>query len=72
MDFIPHDQINIKKMLKTIGVREIDDLFQDIPKELCLDKLNLPSSLSEPDLLRKLAEIANNNKLYSSSFLGAG
>ncbi|MFX1311520.1 MAG: aminomethyl-transferring glycine dehydrogenase subunit GcvPA, partial [Promethearchaeota archaeon] len=26
----------------------------------------------EPDLLRKLAEIANNNKLYSSSFLGAG
>ncbi|MFX1573031.1 MAG: aminomethyl-transferring glycine dehydrogenase subunit GcvPA [Promethearchaeota archaeon] len=72
MDFVPHDEISIQKMLKTIGVSSIEDLFHDIPKDLHLNKLSLPSPLSEPDLLRKLEEISSENKLYSSSFLGAG
>ena len=72
MDFVPHDELSIKEMLKIIGVNNLDDLFHDIPKDLHLEKLDLPPSLSEPDLLRKLEEIANKNKLYSSAFLGAG
>lgn len=72
MDFIPHDEKNIREMLNTIGINELDELFRDIPQELHLNKLNLPSGLSEPDLFYNLENLANKNKLYSNSFLGAG
>ncbi|MFX1321343.1 MAG: aminomethyl-transferring glycine dehydrogenase subunit GcvPA [Promethearchaeota archaeon] len=72
MDFIPLDDKNIREMLKVIGIEKLEDLFKDIPKDLHLDKLNLPSGLSEPDLLQVLKNIATKNNLYSSSFLGAG
>ncbi|MFX0028291.1 MAG: aminomethyl-transferring glycine dehydrogenase subunit GcvPA [Candidatus Hermodarchaeota archaeon] len=72
MDFIPHDQKTVAEMLRVIGIRDITELFQDIPKDLIIDKLNLPQGLSEPDLLSNMTEISDRNKIYSSSFLGAG
>ncbi|NVM34158.1 MAG: aminomethyl-transferring glycine dehydrogenase subunit GcvPA [Candidatus Lokiarchaeota archaeon] len=72
MDFIPHDNKTITEMLDVIDVKSLQDLFQDIPKDLIIDKLNLPSGLSEPDLLYRLQKISQKNKVYSSSFLGAG
>ena len=72
MDFIPHDNKTITEMLDVIDVKSLQDLFQDIPKDLIIDKLNLPSGLSEPDLLHRLQKISQKNKVYSSSFLGAG
>ncbi len=72
MDFVPHDEKNVHEMLNVIGINDLGDLFKDIPQELHLDKLNLPSGLSEPDLFHELEKLANKNKLHSSSFLGAG
>lgn len=72
MDFIPHDKETIKEMLEAIGVKSLKELFQDIPKDLIIDKLNLPSGLSEPDLLFQIKKISQKNKNFSSSFLGAG
>ncbi|MFX1339117.1 MAG: aminomethyl-transferring glycine dehydrogenase subunit GcvPA [Promethearchaeota archaeon] len=72
MDFIPHDNETIKDMLKVIGVNSIEDLFKDIPNELKINRLSLPEGLSEPDLLRRLKQLAKKNKIYASSFLGAG
>jgi glycine dehydrogenase subunit 1 len=72
MDFIPQDKKDINEMLKTIGVNTLMDLFQDIPKDLLLKRLELPHGLSEPDLLRRLKELSEKNVIYSSSFLGAG
>jgi len=72
LDFIPHDNKTITEMLDVIDVKSLQDLFQDIPKDLIIDKLNLPSGLSEPDLLHRLQKISQKNKVYSSSFLGAG
>ena len=72
MDFIPHDNKTITEMLDVIDVKSLQDLFQDIPKDLIIDKLNLPSGLSEPDLLHRLQKISQKSKVYSSSFLGAG
>ncbi|MFW9940881.1 MAG: aminomethyl-transferring glycine dehydrogenase subunit GcvPA [Candidatus Thorarchaeota archaeon] len=72
MDFIPHDRKTITEMLGVIGVTDIKELFQDIPKELIKEKLDLPSGLSEPDLYSHMEEISSKNKIYSSSFLGAG
>ncbi|MHA1660421.1 MAG: aminomethyl-transferring glycine dehydrogenase subunit GcvPA, partial [Promethearchaeota archaeon] len=72
MDFVPHDKDTISEMLNTIGVKSFEELYQDVPKDLQLDKLNLPEGLSEPDVLRKLEALSQKNSLYSSSFLGAG
>lgn len=72
MDFVPHDDDTITEMLKVIGVNKIEDLFNDIPKDLIINGLNLPEGLSEPDVLRKLKELGGMNTIYTNSFLGAG
>ncbi len=72
MDFIPHDNKTIAEMLSVIGVASLDDLYQDIPKDLIIGKLEMPSGLTEPDLLRYMENISKKNKIYSNSFLGAG
>jgi glycine dehydrogenase subunit 1 len=71
LDFVPHDNQTIEEMLNVIGVKSLQELFQDIPSDL-IKKLNLSSGLSEPDLLRHLENISHKNKVYTSSFLGAG
>jgi glycine dehydrogenase subunit 1 len=70
MRYIPHTQEDIKTMLKFVGAKKVEDLFDVIPKEYRLSKpLNLPEPLSEPDLLRHFQEL--QSPAYSS-FLGAG
>lgn len=34
MPFIPHTEDDVREMLSAIGVKQIDDLFDEIPKEL--------------------------------------
>ena len=72
MDFVPHDDKTVTEMLKVIGVNKIEDLFEDIPKDLIINGLNLPEGLSEPDVLKKLKELGEKNTIYTNSFLGAG
>ena len=72
MDFISHDEKTIAEMLKIINVPEVDDLFQDIPKDLVIKTLNISDGMSEPDVLNKMKEYGAKNKIYSHSFLGAG
>ncbi len=72
MDFVPHDDKTIEEMLNVIGVKSLQKLYQDVPSDLFIDKLNISSGLSEPDLFNYLKKVANKNKVYSSSFLGAG
>lgn len=72
LDFVPHDNKTIDKMLNVIGVKSLQELFQDIPTDLIIKDLNLPSGLSEPDLLHQLEIVSHKNKIYSNSFLGAG
>ncbi len=72
MDFIPHDDKTIEEMLNVIGIKSLQELYQDIPRDLIVEKLNISSGLSEPDLIRQLEKISLKNKVYPSSFLGAG
>jgi len=68
--YIPHTQEEIRNMLDTIGVRDLEDLFDAIPKEYRVSgSLNLPEPLSEPDLVRHFQELESP---MMSSFLGAG
>lgn len=63
------------EMMQAIGVRDIEELFADIPQKFRLKRtLNLPSALSELELKRHVEKMLENNKTCSdmSSFLGAG
>lgn len=74
MNFTPHTETEIKEMLAEIGVRSLDDLFKDIPKEIPRVKLNLPGPLSEQELVREMEGLSRLNvstKEYDN-YLGAG
>ena len=73
--YIPQTEEDCRKMLETIGVKNVEDLFRSIPEEYRLSKpLNLPQALSEPDLLAHFEGL--QSPIFSggrwSSFLGAG
>ena len=73
--YIPHTDSDVREMLQAIGVKELEDLFQAIPKPYRLKELlKLPQPLSEPDLLRHLWSL--QSPVFSDKpwtlFLGAG
>ena len=48
MPFIPHTEDDIRAMLAAIGVRTIDDLFDEIPASLRSGGLSgIPSGVNE-------------------------
>jgi glycine dehydrogenase subunit 1 len=62
-------------MLEAIGVSSIDELFEDIPPELRLNRpLDLPAGRPETEVFDELAALAARNADADStvSFLGAG
>ncbi len=68
--YIPHTQEDIRKMLGVIGVRNLEALFDAIPKEYRLSRpLDLPEPFSEPDLFHHFQGLQSP---MMSSFLGAG
>lgn len=64
-----------REMLDSIGVKTIEDLFVQIPKDHRISRpLNLPPALSERELRRHLIETLSKNSTTEDnlSFLGAG
>ena len=62
-------------MLATVGVASVEELFQDIPAGVRLDReLQLEPALSEQELAAHLGELAARNvdSTRELSFLGAG
>lgn len=74
MPFIANTDKDREEMLKTIGVKSVDDLFADIPAAHRFPKLNLPKPLSEPEVLKEVEAMAAKNLTANNSawFLGAG
>lgn len=72
--FIPHTKAETEEMLKSIGVRSLADLFADIPEKFRFPKLDLPSGVTEMEVLSELKEYAQANEPVADliSFLGAG
>jgi len=73
--YIPNTEEDRKEMLKEIGAKSIEDLFNSIPQNLRLKTdLNLPSSLSEMELVNELKGLSGKNAHLDEyvSFLGAG
>jgi len=73
--YIPNTREDQKKMLEEIGIESLNDLFESIPQSLRLKtKVNLPSSLSEMELISKMRELSKKNVSLDEyiSFRGAG
>ncbi|MEK6735075.1 MAG: aminomethyl-transferring glycine dehydrogenase subunit GcvPA [Pseudomonadota bacterium] len=72
MPFIPHTEADIAEMLASIGAKTIDELFDEIPKDLVSGQLTgVPPGLSEMEITRLMMERANKDGFYQN-FIGAG
>jgi glycine dehydrogenase subunit 1 len=71
MAFIPHTPDDIAAMLQVIGVRSIEELFDEIPAELRAGALALPSPMCEMEVGRLLTERAALDG-RPLNFIGAG
>jgi glycine dehydrogenase subunit 1 len=74
MSYISLSDKDKKEMLERIGISSTAELFRTIPDKIRLEKkLNLPSPLTETELVHHFEKIAQKNS-YSEylSFLGAG
>jgi glycine dehydrogenase subunit 1 len=74
MSYIPNTDADRAAMLKTIGVKSVEDLFRDVPADQRFPRLNLPEPVSEPEILSELRAIGEYNVDldHAICFLGAG
>ena len=72
--YIPNTPAEQDELLAAIGLRNIDELFADIPDGYRNPPLELPAPLSELEIQRELSGLAARNRSLASgpSFLGAG
>ncbi|MGZ4111321.1 MAG: aminomethyl-transferring glycine dehydrogenase subunit GcvPA [Tumebacillaceae bacterium] len=73
--YIPHTEADRKKMLDSLGINSVEELFSDIPEKARFKReLDIPEKLSELELNRYFGKLAakNVNLEDSISFLGAG
>ncbi len=72
MPFIPHTEKDTQEMLAAIGADAIDDLFDEIPKELRIEHLyGIPEAHSEMEITRLMRERAAMDG-SPLCFIGAG
>ncbi|MGD8690485.1 MAG: glycine dehydrogenase, partial [Gammaproteobacteria bacterium] len=72
MPFIPHTEKEIRDMLETVGVSDIEQLFDEIPDDLRVDELpGVPEAISEMEISRLMHERAARDGM-PLCFIGAG
>ena len=72
MPFIPHTDDDTREMLDAIGEKSLDDLFDEIPKDLIIDSLDgVPEAMSEMAITRLMRERAMQDGA-PLCFIGAG
>ncbi|MFA6494135.1 MAG: aminomethyl-transferring glycine dehydrogenase subunit GcvPA [Candidatus Paceibacterota bacterium] len=75
MRYIPMTEEDQAEMLKKIEVKDVGELFEQIPEQLRLKQpLNLPAPLSEMELMAMMEKLAKEGEIAASktSFLGGG
>ncbi len=75
MKFAPHTDDDVREMLGAIGLDSLDELFDQIPPGVRLDRpLDLPEGISEMELLADLRGLAARNRHADDlvCFAGAG
>lgn len=72
--YLPHTRDDREHMLKSIGVKNLEDLLSHIPQELRVKELDIAPGLSELELSEYIKSLAAKNRSCSqqSSFMGGG
>lgn len=72
--FNPNTDSEREVMLKAVGVKRMEDLFQAIPEAYRFPKLNLPPALTEMEIAVDLQDLSSANETTHdlACFLGAG
>src|SRR5690348_710727 len=72
MPFIPHAPEDVEQMLGAIGAKKIEDLFDEIPKNLRIESLaGIPDALNEMQIGRLMTARAAQDGM-PLNFIGAG
>ncbi len=72
MAFIPHTAADVEEMLAAIGVRSIEQLFEEIPASVRTQALaGIPEALNEMEVTRLMMRRAASDRV-ALSFIGAG
>jgi glycine dehydrogenase subunit 1 len=73
MRYLPKSDAEREQMLKAIGAKSIDDLFDVIPPEYRLGRdLNVPRQQAESEIIDFFRAAGDKNSVGYASFLGAG
>ncbi len=74
MSYISLSDKDKKEMMDCLGISSVDELFLVVPENIRLNReLNIPSSLTEIELIQRFEKIAQGNRYKDFlSFLGAG
>lgn len=71
-NFLVHDEKTRAEMLENIGLKNIEDLFEQIPTSARIPELKLENPLSEMEVQKRIKALAKKNKTEYISFLGGG
>ncbi len=73
MDFTPHTDADVARMLGTLGITGIDGLFSHLPADVLVDRpLDLPDPMAELEVIRYLDSLAGLNRTGLACFAGGG
>jgi glycine dehydrogenase subunit 1 len=71
--YLPKSDSERDEMLRSLGLQNLEDLFAHLPPDVCLRRpLDLPSGLSEYEIIDYFRARASENAAGYASFLGAG
>lgn len=71
--YIPSTKEERLEMLKAIGLEQFEQLYADVPEQALLKELKgVPEGKSEMEVLRKMSEMADKNRVFKTILRGAG
>ena len=71
--YLPSTKKETREMLEAIGLKELKDLFVDVPQEVLLtDSVNIAPGLSEMGVRREMERLAKKNTVFDTVLRGAG
>ena len=69
--YTPHTSAEIQAMLDVVGVKSLEGLYQGL-EGLFVKDMDLPAGKSQQEVARYFENLAAENKVFGSIFLGAG
>jgi glycine dehydrogenase subunit 1 len=74
MPYIPNTDADRQAMLASLGMRQMADLYQEVPADVLDPPISLPAPLSESEIMDEMRRLSEKNcdAAHYATFLGAG